>query len=183
MHRREPGRGARRVPLVEARVPAGEDARRLRDGSDADQAARLRPDEAAIRCSSSPTPARTRRRCANALGRHARTCITSCSRSRASSSGSATTARRAARARESAWAGLQAASASSELARHRGRRRVAEEAAVGRRDAHRHQRLELRRVHGGLRADAQQELRDGHRRRHRSPTGATTTRSTPSATC
>ena len=55
------------------------------------------------------------------------------------------------------------------------------QAAVGRRVAHRHRRLELRRLHDGLRADAQQELHDGHRRRHVTD-WRTTTRSTPSAT-
>ena len=51
--------------------------------------------------------------------------------------------------------------------RHRGLPRLAEGAAVGGRHAHRHQRLELRRVHDQLRADPQHELRDGHRRRQR----------------
>ena len=49
--------------------------------------------------------------------------------------------------------------------RHRGRGGVARTAEVGRSLAYRHQRLELRRVHGQLRAHAQQALRDGNRGR------------------
>ena len=54
---------------------------------------------------------------------------------------------------------------------------------MGRQLADRAERLELWRLHDQLRADAQHELVDGHRPAAPSATGATTTRSTPSATC
>ena len=108
-HRREQGGGARRLPPLQAGVRAGEDARRLRDGGDADQAAGLRPGSASTRSTSRPTPGPHAPQVRNAWGGTA-TCTTSSSRSRASSSGSATTAARAARApsrrgpRTSGWA-------------------------------------------------------------------------------
>ena len=51
------------LQALEAGVPAGEDARRLRHGSDDDQAAGLRSVEALSRSTSSRTAARTARRC------------------------------------------------------------------------------------------------------------------------
>ena len=108
------------------------------------------------------------------------TCITSCWRSTASSSGSATTARRAARGSSRRLAGLSALRR-DRAARHRRRPRLAEAAAVRRRIAHRHPRLELRRLHDQLRAHPQHELRRWASPAARCRTGATTTRSTRSA--
>ena len=92
---REPRGRAGRLQALETRVRPGEDARRLRHGSHDDQAAGLRPVEALsrlpvhVRRPAQPGSARTSGSC--------RTCITSCWRSRASSCGSATTGRPAAR--------------------------------------------------------------------------------------
>ena len=110
----------------------------------------------------------------NALGRHGNHVPPAARAAAASSSGCATTARRAARA-PSRRGPPTSGSGETELADIEDGLAWLKHAAVGRPRAHRHQRLELRRLHDQLRADAQHELRDGHRRRHRSPTGATTT--------
>ena len=159
------GSGARRISAVDAGVRAGEDARRIRHGRHAASSRRTSIRRAATRSTSSPTPAPARRRCANRgavatymfhqmLAQHGVVVWVLDNRS-ASGKGA-----------ESQWP-VYGRLGEMRAAGPRRRRRLAEAAAVRRRRRDRAERLELRRLHDRVCADAQHQLVGRDRRRAR----------------